>query len=154
MEVDEYERIATITKNASAISTLIAILLNFWVVLSLLTDTLRIDLGKAVEEVVKYGWKLPPDWVQQYQFELNVMQWILLIAVVLDTGYSFSRMKGEKLEVSPKYLIPMSLIGMNCGFWLYLAFSVLAYGLIFFASMLTFAFAILKLRKEGSEFFR
>lgn len=155
MEVEEYERVATITKHATTISTVVAIILNFWVVLSLLTDTLKIDLGKTVEDIVKHGWRLPPDWVQQYEFELSIMQWILLIAVIFDTGFSFSRMKGDKLDVSPKYLIPMSLIGMNCGLWLYLAYSVLAYGLIFFASMLTFVFAIIRLKKEGSgEFFK
>jgi len=137
-DLEEYERVTKIANITTVAGTAISILLNIWVIISLMTDLLGIDFGEWARHVIEYGWKLPPDWVQQYQPFLVTLQWILLATVITDTAVSYKYTVDGEPRPPLSYLRLVSFIGFFCGMWLYLAYHIAAYGLIFFASFVTF----------------
>lgn len=149
-DVEEYERIHKISQLSTVFGTVIALLLNIWVILSLMTDLLGIDVGEWARQVVKYGWKLPPDWVQQYQPFLYTLQWILLVTVITDTIIAQKYSVEGEPRVPLPYLRIVSFLGFFCGMWLYLAYHIAAYGIIFFASLVTLMWSFTR-REEAEE---
>lgn len=148
--LEEYEKMHKITQYTTIIGTILSAIINIWVMLSLMTDILGVDLGEVIDRIAKYGWQLPPDWVVRYQPYLYTMQWILLITVMFDTAISFKYMKEGEPRVPLPYLRLVSFIGFFCGLWLYLAYKVTAYGLIFFAGFVTFMYSMFVKRDEQS----
>jgi len=149
--IEQYEKIHKISQYSTLIGTAISILLNIWVALSLMTDLMGIRLGDLIERVSKYGWQLPPDWVQRYQPFLTALQWVLLTAVIVDTGISFKYMQEGEPKVPLTYLRIASFIAFFCGLWLYLAYKVVAYGLIFFAGLVTLCYSLFVKKEEEEE---
>ncbi len=151
--VEEYEKLQRTIKIATIGATVFSILLNIWVALSLMSDVLGIDLGEVYRQIVKYGWRLPPDWVARYQPYLYTMEWILLVTVIVDTAVSAMYTREGIPEVPIPYLRVVSFISFFCGMWLYFAYKVAAYGIIFFAGLLTFSytFVVKKESEEGEE---
>ena len=88
-DLEAYEKATKIANITTFVGVIISILLNFWVIISLMTDLLGIDLGELMREIVKHGWRLPEDWVQQYHPFLYALQWVLLITVIKDTAVSY-----------------------------------------------------------------
>lgn len=151
-ELEEYERIERITSITTALGTVIAVLLNFWVIISLMTDLFGIDFGEWARQIIEHGWRLPEDWVQRYQPFLCTLQWILLVTVIMDTVISLKFSVEGEPRVPLPYLRVVSFLGFFCGMWLYLAYHVAAYGLIFFASFVTFMWSMFaREEKEGAE---
>ena len=150
-DVEEYERIHRIASITSIAGSIIAILLNLWVISSLMSDLLGINLGRWAREVIKHGWKLPPNWVQQYQPFLTTLEWVLLFTMIIDTGISYKYTVEGEPRVPLSYLRIVSFIGFFCGLWLYLAYHVAAYGLIFFASFITFMYSMFAKSEEEEE---
>lgn len=155
--LEEYERIAKISQYATVIGTILSLIINIWVMLSLMTDVLGLDMGQVIENIAKYGWRLPPDWVVKYQPYLYTMQWILLVTVMIDTGISFKYMEDGIPRVPLNYLRVVSFISFFCGMWLYLAYKVMAYGLMFFAGLVVMMYSVFaksedKVEEETEEF--
>jgi len=149
--VEEYEKVTRIANITTVVGTIISVLLNIWVIISLMSDLTGIDVGEFAREVIERGWRLPPDWVQQYQPFLYTLQWILLITVITDTAISYRYMVEGEPRVPRAYLKVVSFIGFFCGMWLYLAYHVMAYGIIFFASFVTFSYLMFAGREEVKE---
>ena len=150
-DLETYERATKIANITTFVGVMVSALLNIWVIISLMTDLLGIDLGEWAREVIKYGFRLPPNWVQQYQPFLYTLQWILLITVITDTAISYRYMVDGEPRVPLTYLRIVSFIGFFCGMWLYLAYHVTAYGLIFFASFVTFMWSMFVKKEEVKE---
>jgi len=149
--LEEYERIEKIERLTTIAGTAISILLNVWVVLSLMSDLLGIDIGEVIHKISEFGWRLPPDWVQKYQPFLYTLQWILLVTVMTDTVISYKFMVEGEPRVPITYLRVVSFIGFFCGLWLYLAYHVVAYGLIFFASTISLMYSMFVKKEEEKE---
>lgn len=149
--LEEYEKIHKIAQYTTVIGTILSVIINVWVILSLMTDILGLNLGDVVNKIAKYGWRLPPDWVARYHPYLYTMQWILLIAVIIDTAVSFRYMRNGEPRVPLVYLRVMSFIAFFCGLWLYLAYKVAAYGLIFFAGIITMMYSLFVKGEEQRE---
>ena len=149
--LEQYEKMHKVAQYTTIISTIASIIINIWVTLSLLTDVLGLNLGDIINKIAKYGWRLPPDWVVQYQPYLYAMQWILLTTITVDMGVSMKYMKDGEPRVPLPYLRVVSFIGFFCGLWLYLAYKVAAYGLIFFASMVTMMYSLFIKTEEEME---
>jgi len=149
--LEAYERATKIANITTFVGVIISILLNFWVIISLMTDLLGIDFGELMREIVKHGWRLPEDWVQQYHPFLYALQWVLLITVITDTAISYKYMVEGEPRVPLTYLRIVSFVGFFCGMWLYLAYHVTAYGLIFFASFITFMWTMFVRKEEVEE---
>jgi len=150
-DLEAYEKATKIANITTFVGVIISILLNFWVIISLMTDLLGIDFGELMREIVKHGWRLPEDWVQQYHPFLYALQWVLLITVITDTAVSYRYMVEGEPRVPLTYLRIVSFVGFFCGMWLYLAYHVTAYGLIFFASFITFMWTMFVKKEEVEE---
>lgn len=150
-DLEAYEKATKIANITTFVGVIISILLNFWVIISLMTDLLGIDFGELMREIVKHGWRLPEDWVQQYHPFLYALQWVLLITVITDTAVSYRYMVEGEPRVPLTYLRIVSFVGFFCGMWLYLAYHVTAYGLIFFASFITFMWTMFVRKEEVEE---
>ena len=149
--MEAYERATKIANITTFVGVIVSVFLNIWVIISLMTDLLGIDFGQWAREVIKHGFRLPPNWVQQYQPFLYTLQWILLITVIADTAISYRYMVDGEPRVPLTYLRIVSFIGFFCGMWLYLAYHVTAYGLIFFASFITFMWSMFVKKEEVEE---
>lgn len=149
--LEAYEKATKIANITTVIGVAISVLLNVWVIISLMTDLLGMDFGEMARHVIEYGWRLPPDWVQQYQPFLTALQWILLVTVIVDTAVSYRFMVDGEPRVPTTYLRIVSFVGFFCGMWLYLAYHVTAYGLIFFASFVTFMWSMFVKKEEVEE---
>ncbi|HDH45033.1 MAG TPA: hypothetical protein ENG66_06565 [Thermococcus sp.] len=149
--VEEYEKTVRIVNLTTFAGTVISVLLNIWVMISLCSDLLGIDVGEFARKIIEYGWRLPPDWVQQYQPFLYTLQWILFVTVITDTAISYKYMVDGEPRVPRPYLKLVSFIGFFCGMWLYLAYHIMAYGIIFFASFITFTYVMFAEREEEIE---
>ena len=150
-DLEAYEKATKIANITTFVGVIISILLNFWVIISLMTDLLGIDFGELMREIIKHGWRLPEDWVQQYHPFLYALQWVLLITVITDTAVSYKYMDEGEPKVPLSYLRIVSFVGFFCGMWLYLAYHVTAYGLIFFASFITFMWTLFVKEEEKIE---
>ncbi len=149
--LETYERVTKVANITTYLGTAVSVLLNFWVILSLMTDLLGVDFGEWARKIVEHGWKLPENWVQQYQPFLTMLQWILLFTVIADTSMTFKYSKEGEPRVPRSYLRVVSFIGFFCGMWLYLAYQVVAYGIIFFASFVTFMWTMFARKEEVEE---
>jgi len=149
--LEQYEKMHKVAQYTTIISTIASVIINVWVTLSLLTDVLGLNLGEMIDKIAKYGWRLPPDWVVQYQPYLYAMQWILLVTIVIDTGISIRYMRDGEPRVPLPYLRVVSFIGFFTGMWLYLAYKIAAYGLIFFASFVTMMYSLFVKTEEVEE---
>ena len=150
-DVETYEKVTKIANITTLIGVITSFFLNIWVIISLMSDLFGVDVGEWAREVIKHGFKLPPDWVQQYQPFLTTLQWILLITVITDTAISYRYMVEGEPRVPLTYLRIVSFVGFFCGMWLYLAYHVTAYGLIFFASFVTFMWTMFVKKEEVEE---
>ena len=83
MEVEDVE---ALTKLMSVLSMLAIILINVWMILSIASDLFYIDVGKVIEEISEYGWRLPPDWVEAHRAEIDLLLMVLLIILLIDTS--------------------------------------------------------------------
>jgi len=144
--LEAYERATKIANITTFAGTIISVILNVWVIISLMTDLLGINFGEWARQVIEHGWRLPPNWVQQYQPFLTTLQWVLLFTVMTDTVVSLKYSEDGVPRVPMTYLRIVSFIGFFCGMWLYLAYQVVAYGIIFLASFVTFTWSMF--RKE------
>lgn len=147
--VERYLKEKRVYDLATKLGAIVAMIVNIWVALSLASDLMGIDFGKVVEEIAKYGWRLPPDWVVKWHPYLYAMQWILFVVVVIDTALATTIFSKEGVPEPPaQYLMVVSAIGVFCGLWLYLAYKMLIHGYIFFASFVTLMY-VLFTKKPG-----
>ena len=150
-DLEEYERVHRIAQVTTALGTVLALLLNIWVIISLMTDLLGINIGEWARQIIEHGWRLPEDWVRRYHPFLYTLQWILLVTVIVDTAIAYKYSVEGEPRVPLPYLRIVSFLGFFCGMWLYLAYHVTAYGLIFFASFITFTWSMFVKREEEEE---
>ncbi|RLI82106.1 hypothetical protein DRP04_04710 [Archaeoglobales archaeon] len=150
-DLETYERVTKIANITTLIGVIASVFLNIWVIISLMSDLFGIDFGEWAREIIEYGWRLPPNWVQQYQSFLTTLQWVLLVTVITDTAVSYRYMVEGEPKVPLSYQRIVSFIGFFCGMWLYLAYHVTAYGLIFFASFVTFTWTMFVKEERAEE---
>ena len=150
-DLEEYERVNKIAQLTTIAGTIISILLNVWVILSLMTELLGINVGTWARMVIEHGWTLPKNWVYKYQPFLYTLQWVLLMTVIVDTVMAYKYSVDGEPKVPLPYLRVVSFIGFFCGMWLYLAYHIVAYGLIFIASFVTFMWSMFVKEEEDEE---
>jgi len=142
----EVEDVEALTKLMSVLSMLAIILINVWMILSIASDLFYIDVGKVIEEISEYGWRLPPDWVEAHRAEIDLLLMVLLIILLIDTSI-YTIYSSKKEEISLAYRLAVSAIEAPVALILYLAgFTV--YGVIFFFAIGSLVVVMIKRQQE------
>jgi len=133
------EEIEKITGIVAVLSTVLIVLVNLWMIISIASDLFKFDLGKVIEEISEYGWRLPPEWVEAHRAEIDFLLMLLLIILLIDTlMYTLYSVRKEELPLG--YRVAISAIEAPIAFVLFLAgfpygiFFIFAVGALIVAS--------------------
>jgi len=135
------------------IINLLIVVLYIYMTVSMFCTLTGLKLSTLLHKVVQHKYRLPPNWVQKYSYELYLMRWALFILMLVDLPvYIMTKDEEGKPQVPLPYLVAVSAVFAVCGFVLFMA-----YGYAF--DFMYFLFGVLSLyncarkgkRKEVSE---
>jgi len=137
MYFDEAEKITGIV---AVFSTILIVLINVWMIISIASDLFKFDVGQIIEEISEYGWRLPPEWVETHRAEIDFLLMLLLIILLIDT-LMYTLYTTRKHELPFAYRAVISAIEAPVAFILFLAgfpygiFFIFAVGALIVASI-------------------
>lgn len=148
MAFEDFEEVERTTKIITAVASILTVLINIWMILSLASDLFKFNLQKIIEEISEYGWRLPPEWVEAHRAEIDMLMMLLLIILLIDT-LMYTVYSSRKQELPLMYRIAVSAVEAPIALILYLA--GLPYGIFFFFAV--GALAVTAIKKEREPIF-
>jgi hypothetical protein len=145
MAFEDFEEIERTTKIITAVASILVVLINVWMILSLASDLFKFNLQKIIEEISEYGWKLPPEWVEAHRAEIDMLMMLLLIILLIDT-LMYTVYSSRKQELPLMYRVVVSAVEAPIALILYLA--GLPYGIFFFFAVGALAVTVIKKERE------
>jgi hypothetical protein len=145
MAFEDFEEIERTTKMVTAVASILTVLINVWMILSLTSDLFKFNLQKIIEEISEYGWRLPPEWVEAHRAEIDMLMMLLLIILLIDT-LMYTVYSSRKQELPLMYRIAVSAVEAPIALILYLA--GLPYGIFFFFAVGALAVTVIKKERE------
>jgi len=145
MAFEDFEEIERTTKMVTAVASILTVLINVWMILSLASDLFKFNLQKIIEEISEYGWRLPPEWVEAHRAEIDMLMMLLLIILLIDT-LMYTVYSSRKQELPLAYRIAVSAVEAPIALILYLA--GLPYGIFFFFAVGALAVTVIKKERE------
>ena len=145
MAFEDFEEVERTTKIITAVASILTVLINVWMILSLASDLFKFNLQKIIEEISEYGWRLPPEWVEAHRAEIDMLMMLLLIILLIDT-LMYSIYSSRKQELPLVYRIAVSAVEAPIALILYLA--GLPYGIFFFFAVGALAVTVIKKERE------
>jgi hypothetical protein len=145
MAFEDFEEVERTTKIITAVASILTVLINVWMILSLASDLFKFNLQKIVEEISEYGWRLPPEWVEAHRAEIDMLMMLLLIILLIDT-LMYTVYSSRKQELPLAYRIAVSAVEAPIALILYLA--GLPYGIFFFFAVGALAVTVIKKERE------
>jgi hypothetical protein len=145
MAFEDFEEIERTTKMVTAVASILTVLINVWMILSLASDLFKFNLQKIIEEISEYGWRLPPEWVEAHRAEIDMLMMLLLIILLIDT-LMYTVYSSRKQELPLMYRIAVSAVEAPIALILYLA--GLPYGIFFFFAVGALAVTVIKKERE------
>jgi hypothetical protein len=146
MAFEDFEEIEKTTKIITAVASILTVLINVWMILSLASDLFKFNLQKIIEEISEYGWRLPPEWVEAHRAEIDMLMMLLLIILLIDT-LMYTVYSSRKQELPLMYRIAVSAVEAPIALILYLA--GLPYGIFFFFAVGALAVTVIKKERES-----
>jgi hypothetical protein len=145
MAFEDFEEVERTTKIITAVASILTVLINVWMILSLASDLFKFNLQKIIEEISEYGWRLPPEWVEAHRAEIDMLMMLLLIILLIDT-LMYTVYSSRKQELPLMYRIAVSAVEAPIALILYLA--GLPYGIFFFFAVGALAVTVIKKERE------
>lgn len=145
MAFEDFEEVERTTKIITAVASILTVLINVWMILSLASDLFKFNLQKIIEEISEYGWRLPPEWVEAHRAEIDMLMMLLLIILLIDT-LMYTVYSSRKQELPFMYRIAVSAVEAPIALILYLA--GLPYGIFFFFAVGALAVTVIKKERE------
>lgn len=145
MAFEDFEEVERTTKIITAVASILTVLINVWMILSLASDLFKFNLQKIIEEISEYGWRLPPEWVVAHRAEIDMLMMLLLIILLIDT-LMYTVYSSRKQELPLMYRIAVSAVEAPIALILYLA--GLPYGIFFFFAVGALAVTVIKKERE------
>ena len=145
MVFEDFEEVERTTKIVTAVASILTVLINVWMILSLASDLFKFNLQKIIEEISEYGWRLPPEWVEAHRAEIDMLMMLLLIILLIDT-LMYTVYSSRKQELPFMYRIAVSAVEAPIALILYLA--GLPYGIFFFFAVGALAVTVIKKERE------
>jgi hypothetical protein len=145
MAFEDFEEVERTTKIITAVASILTVLINVWMILSLASDLFKFNLQKIIEEISEYGWRLPPEWVEAHRAEIDMLMMLLLIILLIDT-LMYTVYSSRKQELPLAYRIAVSAVEAPIALILYLA--GLPYGIFFFFAAGALAVTVIKKERE------
>jgi len=145
MAFEDFEEVERTTKIITAVASILTVLINVWMILSLASDLFKFNLQKIIEEISEYGWRLPPEWVEAHRAEIDMLMMLLLILLLIDT-LMYTVYSSRKQELPLAYRIAVSAVEAPIALILYLA--GLPYGIFFFFAAGALAVTVIKKERE------
>jgi len=142
---EDFEEIERTTKIITVVASILTVLINVWMILSLASDLFKFNLQKIIEEISEYGWRLPPEWVEAHRAEIDMLMMLLLIILLIDT-LMYTVYSSRKQELPLAYRIAVSAVEAPIALILYLA--GLPYGIFFFFAVGALAVTVIKKERE------
>jgi hypothetical protein len=145
MAFEDFEEIERTTKLVTAISAILIVLVNVWMILSLASDLFKFNLQKMIEQISEYGWRLPPEWVEEHRAEMDMLMMILLLILLIDT-LAYTLYSSRKQELPVTYRVIVSAVEAPIALVLYLA--GFPYGIFFFFAVGALAVTVIRKQRE------
>jgi hypothetical protein len=145
MAFGDFEDVERTTKIITAVASILTVLINVWMILSLASDLFKFNLQKIIEEISEYGWRLPPEWVEAHRAEIDMLMMLLLIILLVDT-LMYTVYSSRKQELPLMYRVAVSAVEAPIALILYLA--GLPYGIFFFFAAGALAVTVIKKERE------